>query len=89
MRKCERVGFTKLKGVSSTIASTILTFHNPQYYCVYDIYVMREIYGIEPKYMFTGYKHYLRPLDYLRLESKRLDLQVRTIEKALFKKNLG
>ena len=45
--------------------------------------------GKEPKNMFTGCKHYLRLLDYLRLESKRLDLHVRTIEKALFKKNLG
>ena len=79
----------KLKGVGPALASTILTFYNPADYCVYDIHVMREIYGEEPKYMFTGNKHYLKLLDYLRLESKRLDLPVRTIEKALFKKNLG
>ena len=52
------------------------------------IHIMKEIYGEEPKYMYTSNKHYLRLLEYLRLESKKLDLPVRTIEKALFKKNI-
>ena len=81
-------GLRELKGIGVALASTILTFHNPQDYCVYDIHVMREVYGEEPKYMFTGCKHYLRLLEYLRLKSKKLDLPVRTIEKALFKKNI-
>jgi len=81
-------GLCELKGIGVALASTILTFHNPHDYCVYDIHVMREVYGEEPKYMFTGCKHYLRLLEYLRLKSKKLDLPVRTIEKALFKKNI-
>ena len=81
-------GLRELKGIGVALASTILTFHNPQDYCVYDIHVMREVYGEEPKYMFRGCKHYLELLEYLRLKSKKLDLPVRTIEKALFKKNI-
>ena len=78
----------KIKGVGVALASTILTFHDPRNYCVYDIYVMREMYGIEPKYPFTSNKYYLRLLRDLREESTKLGLNVRTIEKALFKKNL-
>jgi len=85
-------GLCELKGVGPALASTILTFHDPQDYCVYDIHILREVYGEEPKYPFnkyTGCRHYLRLLEHLRQESKRLDLPVRTIEKALFKKNIG
>ncbi len=81
-------GLRKLLGIGISLASTILTFHNPQDYCVYDIHIMREVYGEEPKYMYTSNNHYLRLLEYLRLESKKLELPVRTIEKALFKKNV-
>ncbi len=49
--------------------------------------VMREMYGELPKYPFTQNNHYLRLLQDLREESTKLDLNVRTIEKALFKKN--
>jgi len=76
------------KGIGVAIASTILTFHNPQDYCVYDIHVMRGVYGKEPKHMFTGFKHYLKLLKDLREYSTRVNLPVRTIEKALFKKNI-
>jgi len=78
----------EIKGIGVALASTILTLHNPQDYCVYDIHVMREMYGVLPKYMFTSNKHYLRLLEDLRIESTKLNLPVRTIEKALFKKNL-
>lgn len=82
-------GLRKLKGIGVSLASTILTFHNPQDYCVYDIHIMREVYGQEPKYMFTSDKHYLKLLEDLRLESKKLGLPVRIIEKALFKKSIN
>jgi len=85
-------GLCELKGVGPALASTILTFYDPQDYSVYDIHILREVYGEEPKYPFnkyTGCKHYIRLLEYLRLESSRLDLPVRTIEKALFKKNMS
>lgn len=77
-----------IKGIGVSLASTILTFHDPRNYCVYDIHVIREMYGGLPKYPFTSNKHYLRLLQDLREESTKLNLDVRTIEKALFKKNL-
>lgn len=85
-------GLCELKGVGPALASTILTFHDPQDYCVYDIHILREVYGEEPKHPFnkyTGCRHYIRLLEYIRLESSRLDLPARTIEKALFKKNMS
>jgi len=78
-----------IKGVGVAISSTILSFYDPEKYCVYDIHVMREVYGEEPKYMFTGNRHYLKLLNDLRIISKKHNLPVRTIEKAYFKKNLG
>lgn len=79
---------SSLKGIGVALSSTILTFLNPNMYCVYDIHVMRSLYGEEPKYMFTGSKHYLRLLNDIRKIAKEYDLPVRTIEKAYFKKNI-
>ena len=78
-----------IKGVGVALASTILTMYDPQQYCVYDIHVMREVYGQEPKHMFTSNKHYLQLLKDLRKNAQKHNLPVRTIEKAYFKKNLG
>lgn len=78
-----------IKGVGVAISSTILSFYDPGRYCVYDIHVMREVYGEEPKYMFTGNTHYLKLLKDLRIISEEHNLPVRTIEKAYFKKNIG
>lgn len=81
-------GLRKLKGIGVSLASVILSFHNPQDYCVYDIHIMREVYGKEPKYMFSSCRHYIRLLKDLREYSTKVNLPVRTIEKALFKKNV-
>ena len=78
----------KIKGIGVSLASTILTFYNPQDYCIYDIHVMREMYGELPKYPFTQNKHYLRLLQDIREMSTNHNLPARSIEKALFKKNL-
>jgi thermostable 8-oxoguanine DNA glycosylase len=78
----------KIKGVGISLASVILTFYDPEQYCVYDIHVMRELYGEEPKYMFTKNDHYLRLLKDIREIRNSTGLPVRTIEKALFYKNI-
>ena len=80
-------GLMLLKGVGVSLASTILTFYNPQDYCVYDIHVMREVYGKEPKNMFTDPRLYQKLLTDLRKESEKMDLPLRTIEKYIFNKN--
>lgn len=79
----------RIKGVGISLSSVILTFYDPENYCIYDIHVMREMYGKEPRYMFASNKHYLGLLNILRAKSKKHKLTVRTIEKALFKKNIG
>ena len=76
-----------LSGVGPAVASTILTFYNPKDYGVFDIHIWRELFGEEPRNLFkTG--NYLRLLTKLRQIACKYDLAVRTVEKALFKKNL-
>jgi thermostable 8-oxoguanine DNA glycosylase len=77
-----------IKGVGISLASVILTFYDPVRYCIYDIRVIRELYGKEPKYMFANNKHYLELLKDLREISEKTGVKVRNIEKALFLKNI-
>jgi len=79
----------KIKGIGISLASVILTFCDPERYCIYDIHVVRELYGKEPKYMFTNNKYYFKLLQDLRDLGQKTGLNVRTIEKALFLKNIG
>jgi len=88
-RRALALPMRRIKGVGISLASVILTFYDPENYCIYDIHVMRERYGTEPKNMFASKKHYVHLLNDLRAQSKTLNLPVRTIEKALFKKNIG
>jgi thermostable 8-oxoguanine DNA glycosylase len=76
----------KVYGVGPALASTILTFINPKEYGVFDIHVLRELFGIEPKGLFRT-ANYLKVLVELRKIAKKHQLDVRTVEKALFKKN--
>ena len=77
----------RIGGVGPAVASTILSFYNPKEYGIFDIHVWRELFGKEPKNLFTT-KNYLRLLTKLRQIACKYDLAVRTVEKALFKKNL-
>ena len=74
-------------GVGPALASTILTFYDPKKYAVFDIHVWREMYGKEPKNLFTT-ENYLKLLSDLRRIANKYNLDVRTVEKALFKKNI-
>jgi endonuclease III len=77
----------KLKGVGPALASTILTFHDPAHYGVFDIHVCREFFGktqIVPPTIAT----YLNVLEKLRMMAKQYGLEVRSVEKAFFKRNL-
>jgi thermostable 8-oxoguanine DNA glycosylase len=76
----------KIYGVGPALASTILTFINPKDYGVFDIHVWRELFGKEPKGLFRT-ANYLKVLLELRKIAKQYQLDVRTVEKALFKKN--
>ena len=73
-------------GVGPALASTILTFLNPKDYGVFDIHVWREIFGKESTGLFTA-PNYLKALREMRRIASKNDLDVRVVEKALFKKN--
>ncbi len=76
-----------LHGVGPALASTILTFYNPKEYGVFDIHVWREMFGKEPKNLFTT-ENYLKLLTELRRIASNHGLDARIVEKAYFKKNI-
>ena len=78
----------KLHGVGPALASTILTFYDPKNYGIFDIHVWREFFGKEPADLFLTTKHYLQLLAELRRIANQYGFNVRTAEKAYFKKNL-
>lgn len=83
LRRLHGVG---LHGVGPAMASTILTFYNPKQYGVFDKHVWRELFGREPKYLYTT-ENVLKVLSELRRIADKYNLDVRTVEKAFFKKN--
>ena len=72
-----------------SFASCILTFHNPQKYCVFNTHVYDEIFKIEtrPSNFFSIPDYYLEMLSEIRKFTDKYDLTVRDVGKALFKKN--
>jgi len=78
-----------IKGVGISFASCILTFHDPQKYCVFNTSVYDEIFKIErrPSNFFSITDYYLEMLDEIRKFSDKYDLAVRDVGKALYKKN--
>jgi DNA repair protein RadC len=78
-----------IKGVGISFASCILTFHNPEKYCVFNTSVYDEIFKIEtrPNNFFFTPDYYLEMLNEIRKFSEKHNLTVRDVGKALFKKN--
>ncbi len=79
----------KIKGVGISLASCILTFHNPERYCTFNTHVYDEIFKIEtrPDNIFSTPDYYLDMLNEIRKFSEKYNLKVRDVGKALFKKN--
>jgi len=73
------------KGIGPAVASVILTFFDPENYCVLDFHVYQEVFGIRPKSLTP--EKYVRLLRRFRGEAKIHNLRVRDIEKAYFFKN--
>ena len=80
--------FSSIKGVGNALSSVILTFHDPQNYGVLDIHAWRELFGKEPKDIFSNPYQAMIFFSKLREISSETDLSCRDIEKAVFKKNL-
>lgn len=79
--------FCVIKGVGTSLTSVILAFYDPNNYGIMDIHSWRELFGKEPKDLFTSNKHLIRFLSKLRQISRKVNLPCRDIEKALYKKN--
>lgn len=74
-------------GIGGAIASTVLTFFDPENYGVFDIHVWREIFREETKDPDYSPRNYVRLVSKLREIAHRCGVEVRTAEKALYAKN--
>jgi len=81
----------KIKGIGLAVASAILTFFDPKNYGVFDIHIYDELFDTNPKTRPKDISQnpglYIKLLEKLRQTASKYNLDVRTVEKALFKKN--
>lgn len=77
----------QIPSVGPSVASVILTFYDPKNYGIFDTHAWSEMFGTNPPDLFIDSSYFRIFLDRLREESKKHDLDARTIEKAYFKKN--
>ena len=73
------------KGIGTAVASVILTFYDPENYCVVDFHIYQELFGIRPNPLTP--EKYVRVLKRLREEARKYNLRTRDVEKAYFLKN--
>jgi len=78
---------TLLEGVSPVLASVILAFFDPKQYCILDAYTWKALLGNVPPNMQTT-QNYLKLLAVIRKTAAKQNLDVRVIDKALFKKGI-
>ena len=76
---------TLLEGVSPILASVILTFFDPKQYCILDGHTWKALLGNPPPNMQTT-QNYLVLLSAIRKTAAKQKLDVRIIDKALYKK---
>jgi hypothetical protein len=77
---------TVLEGVSPIIASIILTFFDPKQYCILDVNVWKRLLGNPPPNMQSP-QNYTVLLTAIRKTAAKQNLDVRVIDKALYKKS--
>ncbi len=78
---------TLLEGVSPAIASVILAFFDPKQYGILDAAVWKALLGNPPPNLLTT-QNYLKLLTAIRKTAAKQNLDVRVIDKALYKKSL-
>jgi hypothetical protein len=78
---------TLMEGVSPVLASIILTFFDPKQYCILDQNVWKRLLGNPPANLLSTL-NYLNLLKAIRKTAAKQNLDVRVIDKALFKKSL-
>jgi hypothetical protein len=78
---------TLLEGVNPVLASVILTFFDPKQYGILDATVWKALLGNPPPNLLTA-QNYLKLLAAIRKTAAKQKLDVRVIDKALFKKSI-
>ena len=78
---------TLLEGISPMLASVILTFFDPKQYGILDVAVWKALLGNPPPNLLTT-PNYLKLLVAIRKTAAKQNLDVRVIDKALYKKSL-
>jgi len=78
---------TLLEGVSPVLASVILAFFDPKQYAILDARVWKALLGNPPPNMLAT-PNYLKLLEAIRKTAAKQNLDVRLIDKALYKKSL-
>ena len=77
---------TLLEGINPVLASVILAFFDPKQYCILDVSTWKALLGNPPANMLTT-QNYLRLLEAIRKTAAKQNLDVRVIDKALYKKS--
>ncbi|HUK85865.1 MAG TPA: hypothetical protein VLU95_08380 [Candidatus Acidoferrum sp.] len=75
-----------LEGVNPVLASVILTFFDPKQYCILDVSVWKALLGNPPANVLST-QNYLKLLEAIRKTAAKQNLDVRIIDKALYKKS--
>jgi len=78
---------TLLEGINPVLASVILTFFDPKQYSILDAAVWKPLLGNPPPNLLTT-QNYLKLLAAIRKTAAKQNLDVRAIDKALYKKSL-
>ena len=78
---------TLLEGVNPVLASVILAFFDPKQYCILDLAVWKALLGNPPANVLST-PNYLKLLEAIRKTAAKQNLDVRVIDKALYKKSL-
>ena len=78
---------TTLEGISPVLSSIILTFFDPKRYGIFDLSVWRPLLGNASPGLYTP-QNYIRLIEAMRKTAAKHNLEVRVIDKALYKKSI-
>ncbi len=78
---------TLLEGINPVLASVILAFFDPKQYAILDSATWKALLGNPPAGLLTT-QNYLKLLEAIRKTAAKQKLDVRVIDKALYKKSL-
>jgi hypothetical protein len=78
---------TTLEGISPVLGSVILAFFDPKQYCIFDLNVWKRLLGNAPPNLYQP-SNYIKLLAAIRKTAAKHNLDVRVVDKALYKKSI-